>query len=207
VIRPEVADIHWADFTRIEETILRGERAAEEAMPRIREILGREAEPEAARPPAPAEEPPAGILGRLRRAAGRMGARFGVIAIAGLLGVVPIGCGRGAGKDANVPSASLLAAQEAFERVATEVVPTVVNIQAEDVDPAVAASQRAEDSGSSPDEGAVGRAAPRTRAPDRHREREATSSRTTTSSREHGRSACGSRTTTSWRRDWSGQTR
>ena len=156
VIRPPVADIHWADFTRVEETIRRGEEAAEAAVPRIRELLGRVPAPEAAALPVPAAQPPAGILGRLRRAARRMGNRLGVILIAGILGILPAGCGRGAANDADVPSASLLAAQDAFERVATEVVPTVVNIQAEDIDPAVAASQRVEDSGYSPDEGALG---------------------------------------------------
>jgi len=149
VISPVLADIHWADFTRIEETIRRGEEAATAALPRIREILERAHAPEVEAPPLPPAPaaPPAGLFGRLRRAARRLGSRLGVLAIAGLLGALPAGCGKGSGGDGGAPSASLIASEEAFERVASEVLPTVVNVQAEDIDPAVAAAQRAEESG------------------------------------------------------------
>ncbi len=155
VIRPVVADIHWADFTRIEETIRRGEEATQAVLPRIRELLDGVPVPEAPPLLVPAQQPVTGFFGRLRLAAKRMGARLGLLGLAGILALAPTGCGRGSGGDGDVPSASLLTSQEAFERVASEVVPTVVNVQAEDIDPDVAASQRAEDSGYSPEDGAL----------------------------------------------------
>ena len=42
VIRPEVSSVHWADFADYERCIAAGVAAAEEAVPRIREMLRHE---------------------------------------------------------------------------------------------------------------------------------------------------------------------
>jgi NTE family protein len=39
VIRPDVSDVHWADFSRIEYCILKGYEATQAVLPRIRSIL------------------------------------------------------------------------------------------------------------------------------------------------------------------------
>jgi NTE family protein len=41
LIRPRVGHIHWADFSAVEECLLRGEEATREALPAIRTLLRR----------------------------------------------------------------------------------------------------------------------------------------------------------------------
>ncbi len=133
VIRPPLSDIHWADFGRLDECVRRGEEAAQQALPAVREVLGRE-EP----PAAPLRRE--GIFKRLRRAVAGVGSRLGAVILAGALAAgLAAGCDGGgerdAGKIAGASAGPLRASQEAFERVGREVVPAVVNIQAEGADP------------------------------------------------------------------------
>jgi S1-C subfamily serine protease/predicted acylesterase/phospholipase RssA len=136
VIRPELSDIHWADFGRLDECVCRGEEAAQQALPGIRRFLGR-------------EEPPAvprrreGVFKRLKRAMSGVRSRSGAVILAGVLAAgLAAGCDRGGERDAReiagAPSGALRASQEAFERVGREVVPAVVNIQAEGTVPEAA---------------------------------------------------------------------
>jgi NTE family protein len=41
IIRPDVSDVHWADFSRIDYCIEKGYEAAQAALPKIREVLRR----------------------------------------------------------------------------------------------------------------------------------------------------------------------
>lgn len=134
VIRPDVEDIHWAEFARLEEAVARGERAMREALPEVRRLI-RPVEPAVA-PPVP--ESRQGLFKRLRAAMSGAGSRSNILLLCALLLAGSVwGCGQDASRapagEADVPSASLLATQMAFERVAREVVPAVVNIQAEGV--------------------------------------------------------------------------
>jgi len=45
VITPEVRSIHWANFTKVEECIARGEKATERKLPQIRELLEEKRKP------------------------------------------------------------------------------------------------------------------------------------------------------------------
>jgi S1-C subfamily serine protease/predicted acylesterase/phospholipase RssA len=131
LVRPELSDIHWADFARIDESVRRGEEATLQMLPALREIVGR-AEP----PVVPRRR--VGIMKRLRRAMARAGSKIGGVTLSAVLAAgLATGCGPGEarvpGGNAGTPSASLLSAQEAFERVGREVLPAVVNIQAEGV--------------------------------------------------------------------------
>ncbi|OGP85744.1 MAG: hypothetical protein A2Y95_03120, partial [Deltaproteobacteria bacterium RBG_13_65_10] len=75
--------------------------------------------------------PKRGFLDRIRRAAAGVGARFGALSLAIAIGAALFtGCGQQ--REESAPPASLLASEEAFERVAREVVPTVVNIQTDE---------------------------------------------------------------------------
>ncbi|MFQ5458969.1 MAG: patatin-like phospholipase family protein, partial [Myxococcota bacterium] len=133
VIRPDVEGIHWAEFARGEEAVAAGERAMREALPELRRLMRRPA------PAVPAAAPRrrGGFLARLRSAMSGGGTRLNAFLLcAMLLAAAGAGCGPGSARDpseGDKPSASLLAAQNAFERVAREVVPAVVNIQAEGV--------------------------------------------------------------------------
>ncbi len=134
VVRPEVEDIHWAEFARLEEAVARGEQAMREALPEVRRLM-RPAEP-ALPPPVPGSRH--GIFKRLRAAMSGAGSRSNILLLCALLLAGSAwACGQDASRtqagEGDAPSASLLAAQMAFERVAQEVVPAVVNIQAEGV--------------------------------------------------------------------------
>jgi S1-C subfamily serine protease/predicted acylesterase/phospholipase RssA len=146
VISPSLSDIHWADFGRLDECVRRGEEAAQQALPAVRKALERGG------PPTPSRRRE-GIFKRLRRAVAGVGSRHGAVILAAVVAAgLAAGCDRAGERVSGKPAGTLEASQEAFERVGRDVVPTVVNIQAEGMDPDAAG----EDTDLESDEGLAG---------------------------------------------------